>query len=192
MMKLRCATHLPVFTLAAAALSLGGCEKADGEQATVGQSTVAEAESDTVGEAIVADANLSGMAGLLSAADLSTALAGPSLYTIFAPSDAAFDALPAEVVTALQSPAAKPQLTSLLTAHIIPGAVTTSDMTRAIESGGGQTQIKTMAGDLLTFAKSGDRIKVTTQNGTTVEISGDTHEASNGVVHVIDGVLLRS
>lgn len=192
MMKLRCATYLPVYTIAAVALSLGGCEKAGGEQETAGQSTVTEAKGDTVGEAILGDANLSGMAGLMSAADLSTALAGPSLYTIFAPSDAAFDALPAEVVTTLKTSAAKPQLTSLLTAHIVPGTVTTSDITEAIESGGGQTQIKTMAGDLLTFAKSGDRITVTTPNGTIAAISGDTHEASNGVVHVIDGVLLRN
>ncbi len=192
MMKLRCTPYWPVFALSAAVLTLGGCDSADSEQGAVGQSAAAEATSDTVGEALVADANLSGIAGFVSAADLSTALAGPSLYTIFAPSDAAFDALPAKVVTALKAPEAKPQLTSLLIAHIVPGTVTTSDLTNAIESGGGQTQIKTMAGDLLTFAKSGDRITVTTQNGTTVEISGDTHEASNGVVHVIDGVLLRS
>jgi len=192
MMKYRSAALLPMLTLAAAGLSLGGCEKADGEQGTVGEAAVADSNSDTVGEAIVADGNLSGIAELLSAADLSTTLAGPSLYTVFAPSDAALDALPTEVVAALKTPAAKPQLTSLLTAHIIPGTVTTSDIINAIESGGGRTQIRTMAGDLLTFAKSGDRITVTTPNGTIAEISGETHEASNGVVHVIDGVLLRS
>lgn len=192
MMKLSFAAFLPMFAIAAVGLSLGGCEQADGEQGTVGQLTAAEANSDTVGEAILADENLSRMAELLSAADLSTTLAGPSLYTIFAPSDAALDALPTEVVTALKTPEAKPQLTSLLTAHIVPGTVTTSDITKAIEAGGGRTEIKTMAGDLLTFAKSGDRISVTTPNGTIAEISGDTHEASNGVVHIIDGVLLRS
>lgn len=192
MMKFRSAAFLPVFALAAGGLSLSGCEKADGEQGTVGQSAVAEANVDTVGEAIVADENLSGTAELVSAADLSTSLAGPSLYTIFAPSDAALNALPVEVITALKTPEAKPQLTSLLTAHIVPGTVTTSDITKAIEAGGGRTEIKTMAGDLLTFAKSGDRITVTTPNGTVAGISGDAHEASNGVVHVIDGVLLRS
>lgn len=191
-MKFRSAAFLPVFTLAAIGLSLGGCEKVDGEQGIVSQSTDDVAESATVGEAIVADENLSGTAELVSAADLSMTLAGPSLYTIFAPSDAALDALPVEVVSALKTPEAKPQLTSLLTAHIVPGTVTTSDIIKAIEAGGGRTEIKTMAGDLLTFAKSGNRITVTTPNGTIAGISGDTHEASNGVVHVIDGVLLRS
>ena len=190
MMTIRRAMTLPVYTLAVVALSLGGCKKVPND--ATGTSANDETTSETVGAALGADGDLSSTAALIRAADLDTTLNGPAPYTVFAPSNAALDALPAEVVKTLKTPEAKPQLTSLLTGHIVPGTVTPGDIAKAIDAGGGRAALKTMAGDVLTFAKAGETITVAAPGGAATVIGSKPHQASNGVVYVIDGVLLRN
>lgn len=192
MLKIRRAIALPLCTIAVAALSLGGCKKVPNENRAAGELEKGEADGETLEAALAADSGLSNTAELIGAADLKATLAGRAPYTIFAPSDTALAKLPAEVVAALKTPEAKPQLTSLLTGHIVPGTVTAADIAKAIDAGGGSAEIKTMAGDVLTFAKTGNRVTVTARGGGAAAIIGDGHQASNGVIHVIDGVLLRN
>lgn len=190
MMKIHRAMALPLWSMAAVALSLGGCKKVPNDATSA--SANGEANSETVGAALAADRDLSNAAALIRAADLDTTLNGPAPYTVFAPSNAALDALPAEVVKTLKTPAAKPQLTSLLTGHIVPGTVTPADLAKAIGAGGGSAALKTMAGDVLTFAKAGETITVAAPGGAATAIGAKPHQASNGVVYIIDGVLLRN
>lgn len=192
MMIIRRAMTLPLCTVAAVALSLGGCKKVPNDETAASASASGEVDSETLGAALAADRDLSSFAALIRAADLDVTLTGASPYTVFVPSNAALDALPVEVVKTLKTSAAKPQLTSLLTGHIVPGTVTAADIRTAIDARGGSAELKTMAGDVLTFAKTGDTITVTAPGGGAVAIGGRPHQASNGIVHVIDGVLLRN
>ncbi|NCP11024.1 MAG: fasciclin domain-containing protein [Sphingomonadales bacterium] len=173
------------------ALSLGGCKRVPNDGAD-NAATADQADDETIASLASADSNLSGAEELLRAADLDTTLAGPGPYSVFLPSNAALETLPAEVVAALKDEQAKPQLTALLTGHIVPGSVTVSDIAKAIDAGGGKAELKTMAGDMLSFAKQGDSVTVTAPGGATAMLSGDGARAANGVVHVIDGVLVRS
>ncbi len=191
MMKIGSTMALPLCTLAAAALSLGGCTKVANDDSATSAAN-GEATSETLGAALAADRDLSESTALIRAADLEVTLNGPAPYTVFAPSNAALDTLPDEVVETLKSPAAKPQLTSLLTGHIVPGTVTAADIVKAIDAGGGSAEMRTMAGDVLTFAKAGETITVTAPGGGSAAIGGTPHQASNGVVYAIDGVLLRN
>lgn len=192
MTKTRRALTLPILGLAAVALSLGGCKKVPNETGNAAAAAGSETSTDTLKTVLADDDSLSGTEALLASADLDATLDGRAPYTVFAPSNAAFEAVPGDVLTALKTPEAKPQLTSLLTGHIVPGTVTTADIAKAIEAGGGSADLKTMAGDVLTFAKQGDAITVTAPGGARATIGDASHQAANGVVHVIDSVLIRS
>lgn len=191
MLTVRRAMTLPLCTFAVAALSLSGCKKVPNDETAASASANGEANSETLSAALSGDRALSSIAAMVGDADLDATLAGPAPYTVFAPSNAALDVLPAEVVKTLKTPEAKPQLSSLLTGHIVPGTVTTGDIAAAIDAGGGSAELKSMAGDVLTFAKRGDSITVAAPGGSAVAIGGKPHQASNGIVHVIDGVLIR-
>ncbi|WP_161595921.1 fasciclin domain-containing protein [Flavisphingopyxis soli] len=192
MTKTRRALALPILGLAAVALSLGGCKKVPNEPGSTTAAAGSEASADTLTTVLADDSSLSGTKALFASADLAATLDGRGPYTVFAPSNAALDGVPDDVLATLKSAEAKPQLTSLLTGHIVPGTVTTADIAKAIEAGGGSAELKTMAGDVLTFAKQGDAITVTAPGGASATIGSASHQASNGVVHVIDGVLIRS
>lgn len=192
MTNTRRALALPILGLAAVALSLGGCKKVPNETGSTTAAADSETSTDTLRTVLAEDGSLSGTEALLASADLDATLDGRAPYTVFAPSNVALDAVPDDVLTALKTPEAKPQLTSLLTGHIVPGTVTAADIAKAIEAGGGSAELKTMAGDTLTFAQKGDAITVTAPGGASATIGSASHQASNGIVHVIDGVLIRS
>src|SRR5688500_5761209 len=124
----------------------------------------------------------------VKAAGLVETLKGPGPFTVFAPTNAAFSALPAGTVESLLKPENKPMLTGVLTYHVVPGRLNAMQLKRQIE--GGKTTLKTAAGGTLTASASGNTIMLTDEKGGTAKVTiADVHQ-SNGVIHVVDRVLL--
>lgn len=128
-------------------------------------------------ETAVATDDLSTLVAAVTAADLVGTLSGAGPFTVFAPTNAAFEALPAGTLDNLLLPENKDQLVNILTYHVVPGAVVSSALTDGME-------VTTVQGGTLTIAL-GDQVLI---NDATV-VQADV-EASNGVVHIIDKVLL--
>jgi uncharacterized surface protein with fasciclin (FAS1) repeats len=119
-------------------------------------------------------------------------LEGPGPYTVLVPTDAAFDKMPTGALDALMKPDARTELTGVLSYHILPGAILTSDIAKAIETGGGKTLLPTMGGGTLTATKDGDAIILSDGAGTKARLIGADEKKSNGVIHRIDAVLMPS
>ena len=124
-------------------------------------------------------------------AGLGPALSAPNgPYTVFAPTNDAFAKLPAGTVDTLLKPESKAALTGVLTYHVVPGNVSAAALTKMIRDGGGKATLKTAAGGTLTAAAHGGGIMLTDARGGTSMVTTADVRQSNGVVHVIDGVLL--
>jgi uncharacterized surface protein with fasciclin (FAS1) repeats len=118
------------------------------------------------------------LAAALDAAGLVSTLKGPGPFTVFAPTDEAFARLPAGTVADLLKPENKDKLTAILTYHVVPGAVTAEKVT-------GLRQAKTVNGAMLKVSASGSKVMINDARVVKTDI-----EASNGVIHVIDRVVL--
>ena len=165
---------LPLLGIAA----LTGCSSSDPEAATSDTpSPTQTAAADIVGVA-AGTADLSTLVKAVTAADLVSTLQGEGPYTVFAPTNDAFAALPAGVVDTLLLPCNKDALTKVLTYHVVSGKVESMDIQPA--------DVKTVEGQSVTLATDGG----VTVNGANV-VQADV-PASNGVVHVIDQVLVPS
>lgn len=127
----------------------------------------------------------------VKAAGLVETLEGKGPFTVFAPVNAAFSALPAGTVDKLLKPENKAALTKVLTYHVVPGRYTSVDIDKLIRKGKGTTTLKTASGGTLTFAKNGERnITVTDETGAVADISIYDVLQSNGVIYSVDRVLM--
>ncbi len=126
----------------------------------------------------------------VKAADLVDTLNSAGPFTVFAPTDAAFAKLPAGTVDTLVKPENKAQLTSILTYHVVPGKISSKDLDKMIKDGGGKATATTVNGESLTFTGSGKHITITDSKGGTAKITTADVFQSNGVIHVIDTVLM--
>lgn len=126
----------------------------------------------------------------VQAAGLVDTLSGPGPFTVFAPTDAAFAKLPAGTVDTLLQPATKPQLTKVLTYHVVSGRVPAAALTQAIRRAGGTYRFQTVAGVQLTARLEGNGIVITDAAGRTTRVAQADVKATNGVIHVTDGVFL--
>jgi uncharacterized surface protein with fasciclin (FAS1) repeats len=129
----------------------------------------------------------------VKAAGLVETLKGAGPYTVFAPTNAAFGLLPEGTIPTLLEPANKAQLTKVLTYHVVAGRYDAAALLKAIRSGHGQAMLKTVQGEPLTVMLNGDRnIVVRDAKGDVADISTYDVVQSNGVIHVVDKVLLPS
>src|SRR6266498_2733258 len=126
----------------------------------------------------------------VKAAGLVETLQGAGPFTVFAPVNAAFNALPAGTVDTLLKPENKGKLTGVLTYHVVSGRLNSKALERMIKKGGGKATLKTVQGGELTATMSGDVISVTDAKGGTAKITITNVNQSNGVIHVVDRVLL--
>ena len=126
----------------------------------------------------------------VKAAGLVDTLEGPGPFTVFAPTNEAFKKLPAGTVDGLLKPENKAQLTSVLTYHVVPGKMSAADLAAAVKQGGGQASLKTVEGEPLTVTKKGKVISVTDSKGDTARVTIADVDQSNGVIHVINKVML--
>jgi uncharacterized surface protein with fasciclin (FAS1) repeats len=126
----------------------------------------------------------------VKAAGLVDTLNSPGPFTVFAPTDAAFGKLPAGTVDTLVKPESKETLTKILTYHVVPGRISTMDLDKAIKDGGGKATMNTVEGEPLTFTGSGKKITITDAKGGKAMITTANVYQSNGVIQVIDAVLM--
>ena len=126
----------------------------------------------------------------VKAAGLVDTLKSPGPFTVFAPTNTAFSALPAGTVDTLLKPENKGQLTKVLTYHVVPGKMDAATLVKQIEAGGGKAMLKTAAGGTLTATASGKTVSVTDESGGTSKVTIADVNQSNGVIHVVDKVLL--
>src|SRR4029079_9841433 len=126
----------------------------------------------------------------VKAAGLVDTLSGKGPFTVFAPTNAAFAKLPAGTVDALLKPENKGKLTSVLTYHVLPGKHSAESIMADIGKMGGKASYKTVEGDTLTFSMKDGALWVWDESGDTAKVTIADVNQSNGVIHVIDTVLL--
>jgi uncharacterized surface protein with fasciclin (FAS1) repeats len=127
----------------------------------------------------------------VKAAGLVETLESKGPFTVFAPVNAAFSALPAGTVDKLLKPENKAALTKVLTYHVVPGRYTSADIDKLIREGNGTATLKTASGGTLTLGKNGERnITVTDETGAVADISVYDVLQSNGVIYSVDRVLM--
>ncbi len=126
----------------------------------------------------------------VKAAGLVDTLQGAGPFTVFAPTNAAFAKLPAGTVNTLLLPENKATLTSVLTYHVVPGRLTSTVIARAIRRGHGHAMFKTVQGETLTATMHGSRLMLTDSKGGMSMVTIANVMQSNGVIHVVDTVLM--
>ena len=126
----------------------------------------------------------------VKAAGLVDTLQGPGPFTVFAPTNRAFDKLPKGTVPTLLKPENKQMLTNVLTYHVVAGRLSANDLMQTAKRDGGQTKLKTVEGDELTIAANGNTLTVWDSKGGRSNITIRNVFQSNGVIHVVDSVLL--
>ena len=126
----------------------------------------------------------------VKAAGLVETLKGPGPFTVFAPTNAAFAALPAGTVDTLLKPENKAMLSGILTNHVVAGKVDAAALTKMIKDGKGTASIKTVAGGTLTAKTAGGKVMITDEKGGSATVTIADVNQSNGVIHVVDKVLL--
>lgn len=126
----------------------------------------------------------------VQAAGLVETLQGPGPFTVFAPTNAAFEALPAGTVDTLLKPENKDQLTKILTCHVVGAKAMSADIMKMVDDDKGEHAVPTVGGCTWTAKYEGDKITLTDENGTVANVTIANVEQSNGVIHVIDKVLL--
>lgn len=126
----------------------------------------------------------------IKAAGLVETLKGPGPFTVFAPTNAAFAALPAGTVDTLLKPENKAALSGILTYHVVAGKVDAAALTKMITDGKGTASFKTVAGGMLTAKTSGKKVMITDEKGGTATVTIADVLQLNGVIHVVDKVLM--
>jgi uncharacterized surface protein with fasciclin (FAS1) repeats len=126
----------------------------------------------------------------VKAAGLVDTLQSPGPFTVFAPTNDAFAKLPAGTVDTLLKPENKAKLTNVLTYHVVPGRLTAKDLMEKVKAGGGKAMLKTVEGDQLTFQEKDGKLWVIDAKGGTAQVTIRNVMQSNGVIHVVDTVLL--
>ena len=126
----------------------------------------------------------------VQAAGLVDALQGPGPFTVFAPVNDGFAALPAGTVDTLLKPENKDQLVKILTAHVVAEALSGAELMQRAASMGGRYNMQTLSGDALTAMMHGGKLYIFDEAGGAAEVTIADVNQSNGVIHVIDDVLL--
>ena len=126
----------------------------------------------------------------VKAAGLVDTLSGPGPFTVFAPTNSAFAKLPPGTVDNLLKPENKDKLVAVLTYHVVPGRMSAKDLMDAAKKAGGQAKLKTVEGDWLTVEAKGGALMIWDSKGNTSKVTIQNVFQSNGVIQVIDSVLL--
>jgi uncharacterized surface protein with fasciclin (FAS1) repeats len=126
----------------------------------------------------------------VKAAGLVETLEGPGPFTVFAPVNSAFDKLPAGTVETLLKPENKEKLTSVLTYHVVPGKIGSKELMSMVKTGNGKATLKTVQGENLYVTMKGKKLMITDENGGVATVTIADVNQSNGVIHVVDTVLL--
>jgi uncharacterized surface protein with fasciclin (FAS1) repeats len=160
---------------------------------------IAQDNPEVGGAAMYADKNIvenavnsadhTTLVAAVQAAGLVETLSGEGPFTVLAPVNAAFDALPAGTVDTLLMPENKEMLSTILACHVIPAKALSTDIVSMVEADGGEHVVDTVGGCQLTLQAADGKVTVTDENGTVANVTIADVIQSNGVIHVIDAVL---
>lgn len=150
----------------------------------------AQASHATVVDVAVASPDHTTLVAAVKAAGLAGTLSGAGPFTVFAPTNAAFSALPAGTVDTLLQPQNKSTLTGVLTYHVVSGKVDAATLAARIKAGGGKAELATVQGGTLVARLDGNRVAITDAKGGQAHVVAADLAAGNGVVHAIDRVLM--
>jgi uncharacterized surface protein with fasciclin (FAS1) repeats len=128
----------------------------------------------------------------VKAAGLVETLQGPGPFTVFAPTNAAFAKLPARTVDSLLKPEMKAKLAGVLTYHVVSGRLSAKDLMDAAKRNGGKAEFKTVEGETILVESKGNTLMILDSKGNASKVTIQNVFQSNGVIHVIDSVLLPS
>ncbi len=176
--------------LLSAALGLGGLTVATPVHAQVLVGGAPMLPSKDIIDNAVNSKDHTTLVAAVKAAGLVDTLKGPGPFTVFAPTNEAFAALPAGTVDTLLKPENKPTLMKILTYHVVPGKVSAAALIKLIKAGHGKAVLKTVEGDSLTASMPGKMVVITDVKGGMATVTIPDVNQSNGVIHVIDHVLL--
>ncbi len=180
---------------AAALLALSACNSEEPADTTMTADTTAEqpaapAAEGTVVEVAQGNPEFSTLVEAVTAADLAGTLNGAGPFTVFAPTNAAFDKIPEADLQALLQPEQREALQGVLTYHVVPGRLTAADIASRAEANNGSVELETVEGGTLTLSESNGQWVITDENGGTSTIAMADVAASNGVIHAIDTVVM--
>ncbi len=177
----------------ASALALAACGAPAEETTTVepeATEAVAAEPAGTLVEVASGNEDFATLVAAVTAADLGETLSGEGPFTVFAPTNAAFEKLPEGTVDGLLKPEAKDGLAGILTYHVISGKTMAEALDAAIVDGQGKAELVTVQGATLTAEAKMGAVVLTDAAGNTANVTAADVEASNGVIHVIDTVLM--
>lgn len=149
------------------------------------------AQATTVVDIAVGSKDHTTLVAAVKAAGLVETLSGKGPFTVFAPTNAAFAKLPAGTVDTLLKPESKAALTGILTYHVVAGNLDAAAVVKAITDGHGKAVVKTIQGGSLTATLEGKNVVLTDEKGGKATVVATDLKAGNGVVHVIDTVVMH-
>lgn len=170
------------FTLAACSSSDDSSSESEAPAATAAPTTTAAPAGETIVDIAAGNEDFSTLVSAVQAADLAETLSGTGPFTVFAPTNEAFEKLPAGTVDSLLEPAAKQQLADILTYHVVAGEVMAAD----VKPG----KVETVNGAEFTVAVADGKVTITDAAGNTANVVQTDITGDNGVIHVIDAVLM--
>ncbi len=144
----------------------------------------------TIVEIAAGNGDFSTLVAAVQAAGLVETLSGPGPFTVFAPTNAAFAKVPQEAVAELLKPENRPALAGILTYHVVPGKVMAADVLGLINANGGKATVTTVNGAALTASVEGGKVVLTDAKGGKSTVTATDIAGSNGVIHVIDTVVM--
>jgi uncharacterized surface protein with fasciclin (FAS1) repeats len=171
-------------------VEMENAEKAQMEMEAEEAKMKEEAKTNSIAGKAMANNDLTTLVSALTAADLATMLSDPGEYTVFAPSNQAFEKLPKETLDALMKPENKQMLTDVLTYHVVEGAITADELAAAIKGANGSYSFKTVKGEELTAMMNGDQFVIKDASGKKAQVILGSVEASNGRIYIVDAVLM--
>ena len=153
-------------------------------------STIAVNAQKTIVDVAVGSNDHTTLVAAVKAADLVATLQSAGPFTVFAPTNAAFAKLPAGTVETLLKPENKATLAKILTYHVVAGNLNAAAVGKAIKDAKGSLKVKTVSGGILTASLKGEKVILTDEKGGVSTVVATDLAASNGVIHVIDSVVL--
>jgi uncharacterized surface protein with fasciclin (FAS1) repeats len=166
----------------------GGMTKMDGKPKMVGGAEMYPSK-DIIDNAVNSKDHTT-LVAAVKAAGLVETLKGPGPFTVFAPTNEAFAALPAGTVDNLIKPENKAMLTKVLTYHVVAGNMNAAAILKAIKAGKGKATLTTVEGGKLTATTKGGKVMVTDEKGNVATVTIADVRQSNGVIHVVNKVLM--
>ena len=157
---------------------------------TLSIANVANAQTNDVVDIAISSKDHTTLVAAVKAADLVATLKSKGPFTVFAPTNEAFGKLPKGTVESLLKPESKATLAKILTYHVVAGDLKAADVLAAIKKGKGKAVVKTVQGESLTVSLVGGKVTLTDAKGGKSTVTATDLAGSNGVVHVIDTVLM--